>query len=158
MRNLWPLLVLVFGIVACESPVEPSTVGDDDRNQDQTQIVIINIGGDDDHSGTDDDGGDPVENRAPQVRNPGTQNTVAGESVVLIISAFDPDGDPLTCSLDGAPRGVAIDPDTCIITGAVTPSSADDSPFVATVSASDGKALDAAQFIWNVTAPVEPEG
>ncbi len=149
MRRWW-VLVAVLALMGCETPVEPSNVDTDD-DQDQTVTVIVNVGGDHTHSGGDD------ENSPPVIRNPGTQFYAVGDIIVLPINVTDADNDDVECSLDGAPRNLAIDESTQLITGTITSSSAAESPFVATVSCTDGKVFDAEQFIINVAAP-EPEG
>ena len=150
LRTAFVLTTLVLALVGCEQvlPTSPTT---DDQNA-ATSTVIINIGGDTDTPSRDPD--DPPTNAPPQVRNPGPQNNVAGDDVLLVISVFDPDaGDTVTCTLSGAPRGLTIDVDSCIIRGIISSSSPEDSPFVAQVVGSDGKAQDSEQFVWNVEAP-----
>ncbi len=152
MRKLWPLLLLVFVLVACESPLEPSNVDTDD-DQDQRQVVIINIGGDHNHTNADDDKGDDgPENQPPVLLSPGDQENVVGDSVALQIIASDPDGDTLSWTATGLPRGLVIS-QTGLITGAPSPSSAIDSPFTAaTVGVADGnRNTSGVVFTWVIT-------
>jgi len=59
-------------------------------------------------------------NRAPQVTNPGDQSGAEGDTVSLQVVGTDPDGDDLTWAASGLPPGLAIDPDTGLISGAIT--------------------------------------
>jgi len=157
------LLFLPLFLVGCENPVEPSSIGDDDREQ--IVNVIINIGGDDDHSGDkggddpDDDGGDV--NQAPFILPVGSQESTVGECVNVTVNASDPDGDDLTFSwvANTAPRNLTLQkvgPTTALISGCISSSSATDSPFSTTVIATDPGGLQgSATFGWIVTA--EPE-
>ncbi len=151
MRKFWPLLTLVFVVAACETPLEPSNVDtDDDQIQTVNIFTFIDVGGDHNHGGDSGDANSP-----PVIRNPGTQFYEVGEDVILPVSVSDADGDDVACSLDGAPRNLVIDENTHLITGNVSPSSAKESPWVATVSCTDSKVFDSEQFIINVAEPNE---
>lgn len=152
MRRGWAIIA-VLALVGCETPLEPSNVDtDDDQIQTVNVFNFIDISGDHTHG----DGGDA--NSPPVIRNPGTQFYEVGDDVILPIIVTDADDNDVQCALDGAPRNLVIDEATHLITGTISPSSAAESPFVATVRCTDRKVFDAEQFIINVAAPdPEPE-
>jgi hypothetical protein len=76
-----------------------------------------------------------------------------GETIVpLQIEASDPDGDPLTYSAVNLPDGLSIDPNDGDITGELTNSAAENSPYPVQVTVSDGKPLGSTTigFDWEV--------
>ncbi len=86
-------------------------------------------------------------NTAPVLTNPGTQATLLGTSVDLLLSALDADGDNLTFSDTGLPPGLNLNPGTGRITG--TPSATGLYPVTITVDDGNG-GVDIAQFNWVV--------
>ncbi len=88
-------------------------------------------------------------NDRPVVQSPGNQVSRVGDVVALTISATDADGgDQLTYSATGLPEGMAIDPQTGAITGAIL--AAGSGPRRVTVLASDGRLTGGASFDWTV--------
>ncbi len=86
-------------------------------------------------------------NLAPTLQDPGDQLTVEGTPVSLGLVASDPNGDPLTFSASGLPTGLAIDPQSGLISGVPT------LPQVTTVVATveDGRGGSASvSFLWVV--------
>src|SRR5262249_26099240 len=63
----------------------------------------------------------------------------------------DADSDPLTWSASGLPSGLSIDPDTGAISGTLGATAHEDSPYLVTVTLSDGTHDRSAQFLWTVT-------
>jgi YVTN family beta-propeller protein len=92
--------------------------------------------------------GTPNPDVAPTIDNPGPQQGVTGTSVLLGLTAADPNGDPLSFAASGLPPGLAVDPLTGVISG--TPITI--GTFNVTVTASDGVNTDSASFVWTVTA------
>ena len=74
-------------------------------------------------------------NRAPVVTDPGDQWNAEGDPVSLAITGSDPDGDTITWSAAGLPPGLAIDPDTGVISGSIGFDAAPGSPYGVTVTA-----------------------
>lgn len=89
--------------------------------------------------------------RSPVFTNPGDQTSAEGDLPGAIISATDPDGRPLTYSATGLPPGVSIDPETGFLSGAISPTAANESPYTASVSVSDGMFTVNQPFNWTVT-------
>ena len=74
----------------------------------------------------------------------------------LQLAASDPDGNPLTYSATGLPAGLGINPNTGLISGTLTFTSA--GTYTVTATASDGAATDSKAFSWTVTdVPPGPE-
>ena len=67
-------------------------------------------------------------NNPPSATNPGPQSSAEGAAVSLQIQAADADNDPLTYGALGLPAGLAIDPDTGLISGALSYESAGSYP------------------------------
>lgn len=87
-------------------------------------------------------------NRPPVVTNPGDQTSNTGDTVVLVITATDPDGDALTYSASGLPPGLTINPVTGVISGTVSLNFAGVTRV--TVTASDGRLTGSTSFDWRV--------
>ncbi len=86
--------------------------------------------------------------------NPGTQTNVAGDNVPLAVTASDPDGDALIYSAAGLRDGLNIDPFTGQISGTVANDAARTTPYVVTVTASDGNGQSVSQTLdWLVNDP-----
>lgn len=156
---VWVVLAAVL-VLGCEgTPTGPSDGSDNtnanDNTNDQTVNVIINCPG---GCGPPDDGGGGggTENRAPRLGVLTSQTNVAGIFVSGIqINAIDPDGDALTYMATNLPRGLTINGTTGLISGTISTSSSDDSPFSVFVQVSDGQLSDSGFFPWTVT-PVVP--
>lgn len=166
MKRLWTVLLLLVFVAACnEYPTQPTNTDTDD-DQAQSTVVIINIGGDDNSGGKDDgNGGDPDPdpvNTAPFLINPGTQVNSVGDNVNLPITASDAEGDDLdfTWVVNTAPRNLGLTktgPNSAVITGTISSSSADDSPFQTTIIVRDPGGLSSSTtFSWIVN-PLEEE-
>ncbi|WP_179131053.1 putative Ig domain-containing protein [Candidatus Entotheonella palauensis] len=89
-------------------------------------------------------------NGPPTLDNPGNQANAEGDTVSLALSASDPDGDPLTFSASGLPANLVINPETGVITGALTPGSA--GTYNATTTVSDCTQSATTSFTWTVTS------
>jgi hypothetical protein len=85
-------------------------------------------------------------NAAPVVTNPGPQVSVEGDTVSLAISAID--SDPLRYSASGLPAGLAIDPDTGLISGVLAFSTA--GAYLVDVSVTDNINTSVVRFAWTV--------
>jgi hypothetical protein len=87
-----------------------------------------------------------------QLANPGNQVDAQGDSPWFDLSGTDLDGNPLTYSATGLPPGVTVDPDTGLISGQVSPTAANGSPYTVTATVSDGNmAHNVSQtFTWTV--------
>lgn len=162
MRRLLFLLPLLF-VVACDNPVEPSSVGDSPI----TITNIINIDGDDgcqidcgDKNGGDPDDPGDTPNSPPFITPVPSQENDVGDSVSLTLSASDADNDNLTWQWEAnsAPRNLTLQstgPTTAFISGTISSSSANDSPFTVRLFVSDGKTEVSSVFLWTVNAPPE---
>jgi hypothetical protein len=162
MKKLFTLLALLVFVAACnEYPTQPTnTDTDDDQNQSTTVIINIPVGGGDDDD-KDDDGGPPAGNTAPFVINPGTQTNSVGDNVNLPITASDAEGDDLdfTWVVNTAPRNLGLTktgPNSAIISGTISSSSSEDSPFNTTIIVRDPDGLSSSTtFLWIVNAVEE---
>jgi hypothetical protein len=77
-------------------------------------------------------------NENPVIVTPiGDQTNNVGDTVMIIVHAVDPDGDPITYSANGLPPGVFIDPQTGVIAGTIAPGADAGSPYNVTITASD---------------------
>ena len=159
MRHLLPVLVLVvIATVACEQrfPSQPS-----DTDDDITITTVINIGGDDNSGKNGDGNGDtpdpgPDPNAAPFINPVPSQFNECGDNVSLPLSAIDQDGDNLTWQWEAnsAPRNLTLQstgPQSALISGTISSSSAVDSPFTTRIIASDGRVEASTIFLWEVT-------
>jgi hypothetical protein len=82
-----------------------------------------------------------------------------GDVVSLPASASDADGDPLTYAVTGTPPGLSIDAATGLISGTVAVAAAQGSPYLTSVTVTDGTASappDA--FVWSVTTTTPIRG
>ena len=92
----------------------------------------------------------PVANPAtvPTLANPGAQTADVGTAVNLLLSATDPNADPLTYSSTGLPTGLALNTSTGVISGSLTAAGS----YNVVVTASDGVNVASASFLWTVNA------
>ena len=88
------------------------------------------------------------------ITNPGDQTNNEGDTVALQIQASDIDSSPLIYTVTGLPDGLAIDPNTGLISGTIAPGSSANGPFSPTVTASDGVASNQLTFNWFVNGPI----
>ena len=98
-------------------------------------------------------------NQAPVVgtRTPDQRSSDGDMVSIDAAQAFsDPNGDSLTFTAAGLPRGLAIDPASGAITGTIDPRASVYGPFAVTVTATDDKGASASEtFVWRVAdAPV----
>ncbi len=84
------------------------------------------------------------------VTNPGDQSNAQGDVVSVQVQASDAAGSSLTYSATGLPAGLAIDPNTGLISGTFGTGGS----YQATVTATDGTARDSQAFTWDVSSPV----
>jgi len=85
-----------------------------------------------------------------EVTNPGNQNSQEGDSVSLRIDVLDAEGDPLNFTMSGAPPELSIDENTGRISGKVSLSAAQGSPYQVTVTVSDGIDSIPVVFSWTI--------
>ncbi|MEG3660183.1 malectin domain-containing carbohydrate-binding protein, partial [Arenibacter palladensis] len=95
-----------------------------------------------------------ISNQAPEVINPGSQNSAEGDVISLQVAATDPEGDGLTYTAVTLPTGLAMDAATGLISGTIATGAASNSPYAVEVTVTDdGTPSEPAMvsFIWNVT-------
>ena len=89
------------------------------------------------------------------IKDPGDQSATEGVPVSMQLQAADANGYTPTWSATGLPPGLAIDPNSGLITGTMAAGAAASGPYVATVTAADAGGSGASQSIfWNVVSPV----
>ena len=158
LRTFWPLLLLVFVVAACDTPVEPTSI---DEDNDITINNFISIGGDHNHSDDGKGDGDDPANRPPVLVLPATVTSDVGESVTVDLLASDPDGDDVQISFDpqSAPRDcsiTSIGPSAARLSCLISSSSPGDSPYTVRVTATDNNGGNTVGFfIWIVNASEE---
>lgn len=91
-------------------------------------------------------------NFAPTLSNPGAQIADLGDTVDLLLTASDPEGDALTFSAVGLPPGLEIEASTGAITGSLTAAGL----FNVSLSVSDGNSSTQVEVSWNVVDPSAP--
>ncbi len=80
------------------------------------------------------------------------QINAAGDLVDLLLNANDVDGNPLTITAFGLPSGLSINPATGETTGTITNAAYRTTPYLVTVSATDGTLSASQSFAWTVGA------
>lgn len=85
-------------------------------------------------------------NEAPTITNPGDQANRTGEEVGVYIEAVDPDGNPLTYTATGLPRGIEISETTGLIAGMTAVKGLQ----TVTVTVSDGRDSVDVSFRWAI--------
>ena len=90
-------------------------------------------------------------NTDPVLASPGDRVNAAGDSIALSIQASDADGDALTLDADGLPPGLAFNATTHLITGSISATADDSTPYAVTLSAADGTTTVYQTFTWSVT-------
>ena len=101
-----------------------------------SEAIIMNIGG----------------NASLSLNTPGNQETYAGQTVSLPLSAFNPDNLELTFEVNNLPAGLAIDEESGLISG--IPTTEETVSVRATVRG--GTQSDSATFSWTITIPDGP--
>jgi cyclophilin family peptidyl-prolyl cis-trans isomerase len=94
------------------------------------------------------------------VHNPGTQTNADGDMVHLQVTATDNTGGTPTFTQTGLDAlGLSMSP-SGLITGTISPNAHSSSPFIVTVTATDGSHTDTQTFTWNVHSivAVNPPG
>lgn len=92
-------------------------------------------------------------NRAPVVTSPGDRSNSEGDPVAFAVPGTDADGDGLTWSATDLPPGLAIDPVSGVISGAIDFNASAGSPYSVTVRATDDGSptlFDEVAFTWTV--------
>ncbi|MFT5141777.1 MAG: YVTN family beta-propeller protein [Rhodothermales bacterium] len=91
-------------------------------------------------------------NGAPAMATPPDQVHLMGATVSLAIQASDPEGDVLSYAASGLPTGLAIDPNSGVISGTVTQAGI----FISSVSAGDASTVTTVTFDWTVESNLAP--
>jgi hypothetical protein len=89
-------------------------------------------------------------NDPPDVTNPGAQTNNEGDSPSLQIVADDLDGDTLTYSASNLPTGLSINENTGLISGTISQTAAQASPYDVTVTVTDLTTPVDVDFTWTV--------
>jgi len=87
-------------------------------------------------------------NLKPEITNPGPQISDEGSSVNLKLLASDPDGDPLSFSVSGLPKGLSVNSSSGLISGTLSYTSA--GSYTVKAKVSDGSASAETTFPWTV--------
>jgi hypothetical protein len=95
-------------------------------------------------------------NTPPVLTNPGNQSSTVGQRTTLQLAATDPEGQAITYSATGLPRGLSLGASTGFISGSGTTAGSYD----VQVTASDGVLTSSQSFTWamgsSTTAPTTP--
>ena len=78
------------------------------------------------------------------------QANAIGDPVAVLLSATDPNGDPLSYTVTGLPPGVSLDPSSGQLTGTIDPSAVLNTPYLVSVQASNGAASATQTFAWTI--------
>lgn len=87
-----------------------------------------------------------VANRAPTLAQPANQSGAEAYAVSLALSGSDPDGNPLTYSASGLPRGLSVNSTSGLISG--TPTYTSSGSYTVTARVSDGTLSQSRSFSW----------
>src|SRR5207248_3284141 len=93
-------------------------------------------------------------NSPPVLTVPAAQSVAEGASISLIVSASDPDSDPLTFSASGLPAGLSINTTSGLISGYVGYNAAgffSPTTVSSTLSVTDGTYTVSGSLSWSVT-------
>lgn len=85
-----------------------------------------------------------------EVTNPGSQISNEEESISLRIQVVDAEGDNLSFQVSGTPPGLSIDENTGLISGKINAGASHGSPYLVTVTVSDGNDSVPVVFSWFV--------
>lgn len=88
----------------------------------------------------------------PVVAQPNSMVGFAGGEASFLLTSSDPNGDPLSFVANGLPPGLAIDPNTGLISGTHTPGSEQNDAYEVAVQVSDGVQTVYIAFPWEVLA------
>ncbi len=91
----------------------------------------------------------------PIITNPGDQTGFEGATILMTVSASDPENDPISYSATGLPSGLSINGDG-LISGTIANGAAGDHEVIVTVT--DGNTDATALFNWTVLLPAESQG
>jgi hypothetical protein len=86
--------------------------------------------------------------------NPGTQNSVEGNSPTLTLSDTYSGTGTVIFLANGLPPGLTLDPTTGVINGTVSAGDSLFGPYSVTVTATDGTNTDSQIFTWNISSPI----
>jgi hypothetical protein len=100
--------------------------------------------------------GEDTTNQAPVLETIGDQSVEEEELLEFVISATDPDDDPLTFSADNLPDGADFNPETQIFSW--TPQLGEADIYAVHFEVSDGELSDSENIIITVTTPAPPGG
>ena len=137
--------------------------GPSSDNSSARSIYVVDRRVDNDSNPTENDGfllefriTSAPANNPPVVTNPGNKTNNEGAAVNLQVVATDADNDPLTYGATGLPPGLSINTSTGLITGTVSSTAANGSPYASSVSASDASATDTKNFTWTINDNTSP--
>jgi hypothetical protein len=82
--------------------------------------------------------------------NPGDQINIDGDTVALTLHGHDADGDTVSYSASGLPSGLSVNTNTGAISGTLSTSADQNSPYLVTVTAADSSHSTSQHFLWNV--------
>jgi hypothetical protein len=103
---------------------------------------------------------DTAPNQPPVIAPLADRTSLEGGDVSFGVEATDADGgpSPLLYVASGLPAGVAINESTGAIAGTLEPGTALGSPYLVTITVSDGGATDTESFQWRVETGDAPDG
>ena len=93
-------------------------------------------------------------NRAPVLTQPANQTSAEGAAVTVVLTASDPDGNPLTYSATGLPPGLSVNPTSGVISG--TPPFTSAGTYSVSATVSDGALTHSRSFSWIITNTNRP--
>jgi large repetitive protein len=86
--------------------------------------------------------------------DPGNQTSIAGNSVSLTLAASDAGADTFTYAVVNLPAGLSLNTSTGVISGDASIGAIAQSPYLTTVTATDGDYSSSQTFWWTVNSPV----
>lgn len=94
---------------------------------------------------------------AISLTNPGDQVNNAGDVVSLQLTATDAAGSTMTYSATDLPAGLTLNTSTGLISGTLPTNAVSNTPYLVTVTVSDGTNSDSQTFGWRVSAQGSPQ-